>query len=205
MGSTGMVGSRVLEECISNKKIDNIYVLNRRISEIKNRKIVEIINPDFLNFNLKRLPKIDICFYCVGVYQGSVQKEKFIEVTYDYIKAFVKSLKQKDIAFCLLSAQGAKPTSPVLFAKWKGLAEIVVKSASFRDTYFFRPGYIHPTNRPEKKTLLFYKLLYYSFPLVNFLFPGHCVELDKLSKVIVNVGVNKSNKKIFENKDIRNF
>ncbi len=205
VGSTGMVGSRVLKECLANKDIDKIYVLNRRDSEVKDKKVIEIVNPDFLKFNLKKLPKIDVCFYCVGVYQGSVPKDKFIEVTYEYIQAFVKSLKQKNINFCLLSAQWANPKSKFLFAKWKGKAEKIVESVNFRQIHFFRPGYIHPTDQPEKKSLFFYKLIYYLFPLINFIFPGHCIELKQLAKSIVYIGVNGSDKKIFENKDIKNL
>ncbi len=204
VGSTGMVGSKVLEQCLYNKKINMVYVLNRRDSGVRHKKITEIVNTNFLDFSNIRLPKIDIVFYCVGVYQGSVSKDIFIEVTYKYIQSFVKSFKQRKIRFCLLSAQGVNPNSLVLFAKWKGKAENIVSNGKFKETYFFRPGYIHPTNQPEKKSLFFYKLLYSIFPLVNLLFSGHCVELKQLAKTIVNVGVNGSDKNILENKDIRN-
>ncbi|MGV8142306.1 MAG: hypothetical protein ACP5NS_01575 [Candidatus Pacearchaeota archaeon] len=205
VGSTGMVGSKVLAECITNKKINKIYLMNRRKSDIPHKKITEIINPDFLNFDSIKLPKVDVCFYTIGVYQGLVPKDTFIEVTYKYIQSFVKALKKRNITFCLLSAQGANQKSLVLFAKWKGEAEKVVRDAKFKKTYLFRPGYIHPTNQPEKKTLLFYKLLYSFYPVINFLFPGHCVELNKLAKTMVYVGIKGSDKFIFENKDIRNL
>ena len=40
-GSTGMVGKSVLHECIKDKRIEKIYLLNRIPTDLKSSKISE--------------------------------------------------------------------------------------------------------------------------------------------------------------------
>jgi uncharacterized protein YbjT (DUF2867 family) len=52
----------------------------------------------------------------------------------------------KELTFCLFSAQGADQTekSPFRFAKAKGRAEKILLESGVRQKYIFRPGYIKP-------------------------------------------------------------
>ena len=47
-GSTGMVGKSVLYECIKDKRVEKIYLLNRIPTDLKSSKISEFILDDFL-------------------------------------------------------------------------------------------------------------------------------------------------------------
>ena len=47
-GSTGMVGKSVLQECINDKRVKNIYLINRLPVNLKSPKISEFIITDFL-------------------------------------------------------------------------------------------------------------------------------------------------------------
>ena len=47
-GSTGMVGKSVLQECIKDKRVKKIYLINRIPINLKSAKICEFILTDFL-------------------------------------------------------------------------------------------------------------------------------------------------------------
>ena len=47
-GSTGMVGKSVLQECIKDKRVKKIYLINRIPVNLKSPKISEFILTDFL-------------------------------------------------------------------------------------------------------------------------------------------------------------
>ena len=145
---------------------------------------------------------IDICFYCIGVYQNAVPKDVFIKITYDYLRKTVKAVASKSLTFCLFSTQGANPKSRILFAEWKGKAENALKSSAFKKIYIFRPGYISPRARRKSPTLYepIFELL---FPILNFVVPNYCITAENLAKAMVKTAVNGSKKTIFENKDIR--
>ena len=42
-GSTGMVGKSVLQECINDKRVNTIYLINRTSVDLKSPKISEFI------------------------------------------------------------------------------------------------------------------------------------------------------------------
>ena len=48
-GSTGMVGKSVLIECIKDKRVKKIFLLNRVSSKIESSKVSESLLVDFLN------------------------------------------------------------------------------------------------------------------------------------------------------------
>ena len=61
-GSTGMVGRSVLNECIKDKRVDKIYLINRVPINIKSPKIIEFIVDDFLKVgDLKKKIKNYAC------------------------------------------------------------------------------------------------------------------------------------------------
>ena len=64
-GSTGMVGKSVLYECIKDKRVEKIYLLNRVSTDLKSSKISEFILDDFLKLaKLKnQIRNCDACFH----------------------------------------------------------------------------------------------------------------------------------------------
>ena len=129
LGSSGMIGRLVLEECTKREDVQKITSITRKPSGIKHEKLVEVIHDDFLNYAAieEHLKNQDVCFYCIGVYTGQVPTEEFKKITVDYTKAFADALKRNssNAVFCFLSGQGADSTekSNVLFSKQRGVAE----------------------------------------------------------------------------------
>ena len=150
LGATGMVGSEVLVQCLANDKIQNVLTAGRRMSGIQHPKLKEIEHSNFLEFSAleAELSQVNICFYCLGVYQSQVSKEEFWEITVDYLRAMISTFERtnKNVRFCLFSAQGASTSerSPIRFAKAKGRAENILLASELSEKYIFRPGLIVP-------------------------------------------------------------
>ena len=107
MGSIGMVGKEVLKECINNKDITKITIINRRKIDIDDDRIIQVIHDDFNNYEKinKYLKNQNACIYCIGVYTGSVSKDEFENITINYTKNFANALikESKDVSFSFLS------------------------------------------------------------------------------------------------------
>jgi len=189
LGATGMVGSEVLNQCLDDDRIASILVIGRRSTGVQHDKVAEIEHGNFLDFSTlkSRLSDIDVCIYCLGVYQAQVSKQRFWEITVDYLQA-------------LISAQGASTSeqSPIRFAKAKGRAENLLLASKLSQKFIFRPGFIMPG--PNKKSPSLAERL---FRPVYRLLPGLGIDAPDLATVMMCVGINGAEKTVFENRDLR--
>ncbi|MBU2513520.1 SDR family oxidoreductase [bacterium] len=208
-GSTGMIGSLVLEKCLKSDTVEKITVIARRKSGVQHPKLVEVIHDNFLDYStvIEHLKNQDVCFYCVGVYTGAVSKDKFREITVDYTNAFAETLRLYNdrTTFCYLSGQGAdlEGKSRIMFAKDKGAAERLLIKLNFDQIYLFRPGYIYPST-PRKEPNISYRFMRVIYkPILSKLGSNLSVTSDQLAQAMVNTGLHGGKKVIFENKDIR--
>ena len=203
-GGTGMVGSEVLGHCLNRSDITQVVTIGRNKTGSSHPKLKEVEHSNFLDFSPleDELSDADICYYCIGVYQGQVSKSVFWQVTVDYLNALLLNLEKSnpDIKFCLFSSQGAnqKETSLILFANAKGRAEAMLTKSHLRSKYIFRPGYIAPSRASTVQSLSakffypFYKLL----PFIG-------IDAHELAKVMVSIGLTGGEDKIFENSEMR--
>ena len=83
LGATGMVGSEVLQHCLNHTEITQVVTIGRKSCGVIHPKIRKVEHQNFLDFTEVKieLANADLCFYCVGVYQGQVSKEAFWEIT----------------------------------------------------------------------------------------------------------------------------
>ena len=201
-----MVGSEVLDLCLQSHEIESVTTIGRRKVGIEHAKLLEIEHHDFLDFSPIEgdLSECDTCLYCLGVYQAQVSKEKFWEITVDYLDALVRTLEKSNpnIRFCLFSAQGASrdERSLMRFAKAKGRAENVLLDSKLVEKYFLRPGYIKPGPKRLNTTFSakFFEPIYRLFPAIG-------VDAEVLAKAIVEVGLRGDERTILENRDLRTF
>lgn len=206
LGATGMVGGEVLEQCLANDKIQNVLTVGRRKSGIEHPKLKEVEHGDFLDYSAleAELSQVNLCFYCLGVYQTKVSKEEFWEITVDYLKAIIGTLERtnSNVRFCLFSAQGASTSerSPIRFAKAKGRAENILLASELSEKYVFRPGFIIPG--PQKKNASVSLRL---FEPVYRLFPRIGIDAPELARVMIDVGMNQNESTVFENRDLREY
>lgn len=149
-GSSGMIGSLVLDTCLKSDKIEEIITLVRKPSAIKpQNKVIEVVIADFENYGTQGslFQNVDIAFFCIGAYTGQVKDEQFKKITVDYVVEFANQLKRNspNATLCMLSGAGADRTekSKTSFARYKGMAENQVSELGLK-FHTFRPTYIYP-------------------------------------------------------------
>jgi uncharacterized protein YbjT (DUF2867 family) len=206
LGATGMVGGEVLRLCLDDGRVREVVSVGRRLAGPTHPKLVEVQHADFLDFEpiADRLAGVDLCLYCLGVYQNDVPKDVFWRITCDYQSALVHTLERvsPDLSFCLFGAQGASPNERSLFrfANAKGRAERMLFEANLRRKYVFRPGYIHPSRPPDngRRSYAFFVPIYRLFPFTG-------IDAIDLARVMVEVGLSGSDRTVFENRHIRSY
>jgi uncharacterized protein YbjT (DUF2867 family) len=207
-GSNGMIGQLILGYCLNHKDVAKVTSIVRRKSGFTHPKLVEIIHENFLDYSsiTEHFKNIDTAFYCIGVYTGQVPKDEFRKITVDYTEAFAKTLRTNSAktTFCFLSGAGADPTgkSSMMFARDKGVAENILLSLTFDQTYIFRPAYIYPVT-PRKEPNFSYKLFRFLYKPLIAIYPNGGITSEELAKVMTNIGLNGGEKIVYENRDIR--
>ena len=207
-GSTGMVGGNILKLCFESDEVVEVKSLVRKYSNTKHEKYKEIVINDFLKYedHLAILSEIDIVFYCLGAYTGTLPADEFRKVNVDYPLNLAKALRLKspNAVFCLLSGQGADRSekSSMQFARDKGAIENALSNLNFKAFYAFRPGYIYPTTK-RKEPNFFYVLSRYIYPFIKLLGKNLSITDQQLAKVMFAVGLNGYPKEILENMDMR--
>ncbi len=211
-GATGMVGGFALRHLLADKRVGKVISIGRRTTGLKHEKLKEIIHSNFLDFTPIKdiLVHIDVCIYCLGVYQNQVSKKQFFEITCNYQKALTDTLAETspDLSFCLFGAQGADTTerSRVAFVRYKGMAENLLHATPFPRKYIFRPGYIHPTGHRKPSGWVY---TYFAIPLGALMFrffPKMGITDTDLAKAMVNVGLAaQSPSRVFTNEEMKAF
>ena len=209
-GSTGMVGGKILQLCLNSEVITEIVSLVRKPTNTKHEKYKEVVVKDFLHYEGQSslFTEINIVFYCLGAYTGTLPAEEFRMVNVDYPLNLAKAVHSKspNAVFCLLSGQGADRSekSAMQFARDKGTIENALSNLKFKAFYAFRPGYIYPTNK-RKEPNFFYVLSRYIYPFIKLLGKNLSITDQQLANVMFTVGLNGYPKEILENMDMREF
>jgi nucleoside-diphosphate-sugar epimerase len=207
VGATGMTGSLVLKECLSSDQIEQVISISRRPTGIENEKLKEIIHGDFLDLSSieKKFENVDMLYFCIGVYTGKVDREKFREITVDYTRSICGLLKKKSpkATICFLSGQGADRSekSKMMFAKDKGVAENYLFSLELKGLHIFRPGYIYPVT-PRKEPNFTYKFSRSIYPFIKLFGSKMSIKSSELAKAMFTAGFYSGNQKTYENKKI---
>lgn len=209
-GSSGMVGAKILQLCLNSEKVSEIISLVRKPTNTKHEKYKEVVVTNFLNYEGQSslFTEIDIVFYCLGAYTGTLPAEEFRMVNVDYPLNLAKAVHSKspNAVFCLLSGQGADRSekSAMQFARDKGAIENALSNLNFKAFYAFRPGYIYPSTK-RKEPNFFYVLSRYIYPFIKLLGKNLSITDQQLASVMFTVGLNGYPKEILENKDMRKF
>ena len=205
-GASGMVGSILLEACLTSSEIGEVTSLVRKKTDNKNPKLKEVIINDFTNYSTQThlFENIDIAFFCIGVYTGQVPDDKFKEITVDYAVTFSETLKthSPQARLCFLSGAGADRTekSGTSFAKYKGIAENKISEIGLK-FHAFRPGYIYPVT-PRKEPNIMYKTIRLLYPLIRLTGSNGSIKSTELAKAMFNVGLNGAETEVLENSAI---
>ena len=207
-GASGMVGNHLLEICINSNEIEKIFILSRKPIKNKHQKIQEIMIDNFINYDevISNFKHVDIVFFCIGVYTGSVNRETFRKITIDYPVALAKAVYTYSPAskFILLSGAGADRTekSKLMFAKDKGIAENKLHEIYGDNFHSARPGYIYPVIKRNEPNIsyAFFRLFY---PIIRLLGKKLSITSLELANAMFVMGMKQQSQTIFENDEMR--
>jgi uncharacterized protein YbjT (DUF2867 family) len=152
VGSTGLIGSELLDLLLESELYHKVYSIGRRNSGKKHNKLEEI-KTDFSQLEgLENFFRVDDVFCCLGTTMKKAgSKDAFLKVDYEYPMAIAKkALENGAERFFLVSSLGANPKSLMFYSKVKGRLEDELKALPFKSLLIFRPSLLLG-NRNERR------------------------------------------------------
>lgn len=154
LGSTGMVGSALLEQLLQSEEYTHIIAFVRKESLLKNPKLTEHV----VDFNTPdswaSLVQGDVLFSCLGTtlaVAGSKANQFKVDYTYQYEMA--KIAAQNNVKrFVLVSSAGADAKSGNFYLNMKGKLDDAVQLLPFETVNILRPGQLYG-NRVQKRNM----------------------------------------------------
>lgn len=208
-GTTGMVGKGVLYECLDDKSISEVLVVNRHPLGITHDKLKELLLSDFKNIaqHKEELKGYDACFFCMGISVLGLNEKEYTDITYYITKAFTDVLYElnSEMVFNYVSGSGTDSSEQgrVMWARVKGKTENYVLNKGFKDAYAFRPGAIIPEKGIKSRTSwynMIYVLMRPFFPLMKK--SKNITTTTKIGHAMINTLSKTTKLKHLENKDI---
>jgi len=205
LGSSGLVGTALLQQLIKDEAYSKIKILVRKPSEITHPKI-EQITVDFKNIDsYQHLVTGDILFSCMGTTRKNAKsKTAQYEVDYTYQYQTAKAAAENGVnSYVLVSSIGANAKSGNFYLKMKGELEEAVKALPFQQINIMRPG---PLGGNRKEFRLVEAL---SFPIIKALnaiglFKKYrIIDVEIVAKAMINSSKQNQNKcNVFESEEM---
>jgi uncharacterized protein YbjT (DUF2867 family) len=205
-GASGLVGSHVLSQLISNNNYSKIKLFVRSSIDISDPKI-EIIQTDFNNLeNHREDIKGDDCFFCIGTTKKNLpDKNEYKRVELEVPKQIAQIAKSNLVnSFVFISSGYADPKSSGDYLKFKGEVEEELKRLNFTKLGIMRPSFLLG-DRKEKR--IGEKIGIFVFKLLSPLFLGPLKKMKPIhsaivAKAMIAITQNDSSKTIFESNEI---
>ena len=154
LGSTGLIGSQVLNQLLNDDAFTKVRVLVRRPLNITDPKL-EVCITDFSNYTdyQTKLGKGDSIFCCIGTTNAKVKGDKALYRTIDFDIPVNAARFGKDAGFqqfLLVSAVGANSKSSIFYSRLKGEVEEVIETFHFKSFHVFRPSVLLGNRNEER-------------------------------------------------------
>jgi len=191
-GATGMVGSEVLRQALSDDKFEQVTAIVRKPLDIQHPKLKTVIHKDFLDYSglASVFRDNDACLWCLGISQNAVSEKEYIVITYDYALAAAKAMLEANpsITFLFLSGEGASSTekSRLVFGRVKGKTENALLKLPFKKFYIARPAGIMPVYNTGNFTFAL-KMQYLLVRLLRPFAPKYVINSDDLAKALLQI------------------
>jgi uncharacterized protein YbjT (DUF2867 family) len=205
-GSSGLVGSHVLNQLIQHSNYSKIKLFVRSSIKVNDRKI-ELIQTDFNNLEQHREEMMgDECFFCIGTTKkNSPDKNEYQRIELDIPKQVAQIAKSNNIkSYFFVSSGYANSKSSGDYLKYKGLVEEEILSLGFSKVGIMRPSFILGD---RKEFRLGEKIGIIIFKLLNPLFIGplkkmKSIHSETIAKAMIKLANENNNQKIFESDQI---
>ena len=171
-GSTGLIGSYLVDFLKNDNYYDNIKVCSREDISFEEQNIINH-NIDFSNYQsiLSVVKNSTTVFICIGTTQSRVNgdKSEYRKIDYQIPIDVAKACKESKVKRILLvSSAGADVNGYSFYIKLKGEIENDIIKINIPSTYIFRPSLLLG-NRKEFRPGE--KIAQYIMPLFSFLMP----------------------------------
>ncbi|MFO0745480.1 MAG: epimerase [Myxococcota bacterium] len=210
-GTTGMIGTGVLRECLLDPEVGRVLVIGRTPIGQTHDKLKEIVLKDLTDYSAVAadLAGLDACFFCLGVSAAGMKEADYSRITYDVTLAAARALiaQNKDMTFIYVSGAGTDSTEKgrSMWARVKGRTENALLGLGFKSAVMFRPGYIQPMHGARSKTAMYrrmYAVVAPLYPVWRLMFGKHITNTESLAKAMLEVAKRGSPKPILSTKDI---
>jgi uncharacterized protein YbjT (DUF2867 family) len=194
VGATGLVGSEVLNQLLSEEKVSKINVLTRKKVTIQSPKVVNHV-VDFENeADLKNSIHGDAIICCIGTTKAKTPVVgEYEKIDRDIPIRLAKIGKENGIAqYYLISAIGANKNSSINYNRIKGEAEEGVLAAGILKTLIYRPGMLIGKRNESRPGEFIAQKLSFLFDLfmIGSMKKYHSVKADYLANTIVKSCLN---------------
>lgn len=142
IGSSGLVGSHLVDQLLLSSSYSKIILINRKHAQGNNTKIEEHL----INFDQPDLSSIkgDDVFCAIGTtLRKAGSKEAQFKIDCQYPSQLAALLKENGAKqFILVSSLGANATSSNFYLRTKGQLEKNIEAFNYHSTIFVRPSFI---------------------------------------------------------------
>ncbi|MCO4813291.1 MAG: NAD(P)H-binding protein [Flavobacteriales bacterium] len=203
LGATGLTGSLVLEQLISDKNYVTIKVFSRKPSGVSHPKVKEYIGDLFKLDVFKEDMTGDEVYICIGTTKKKTpDHELYRKIDLGIPTQVAEICKANGVStLAVVSAIGANANSAVPYNKIKGEMENAVIKVNIAQTYILRPSFI-AGNRKEHRTGE--KIGVAIFKFLRFLIPEkyRAVDASDIATKMIELCNSNIPSKIIESNDI---
>jgi uncharacterized protein YbjT (DUF2867 family) len=142
IGSTGLIGSYLLELILNNEKYTHVIALVRKPLPSKNKKLMYVAT-DFKHLDQVAAHINGSClFICIGSTMAKAgSQEAFLKIDYDIPVDVAHIAIINGVTSCVVvSSLGADANSSNFYLQTKGKMEQAIEKLGFQKTIFMRPS-----------------------------------------------------------------
>ena len=200
-GATGLVGSCVLQELLTDKQYSQVHIAVRKPTSYVHPKLIEHVIQFEDLAAAQHLFKVDDVFCCLGTtLKEAKSKDNQKKIDLNYCKSIASYSNQHNCStFLLVSSVGASSTSSSFYLALKGQLEDYVTNCHIKHCYVFRPSVLLGFRKTFRLGEYLSKLvLFLLFPfLVGPLSKYKPISAKVLAKAMVYVAKNDHPNAIF--------
>ncbi|MEJ5137006.1 MULTISPECIES: nucleoside-diphosphate sugar epimerase [Acinetobacter] len=155
IGATGLVGQRLIEQLNLLADCEKITVVVRRENPdfSKFQKVEQFVLDDFLLLNDQDVSGYTHAFSCLGTtIKKAGSKEAFYNIDFEINAHFADLFEMTETHLLLVSAMGAKASSPIFYNQVKGELEDYIQKLNLYRFSIIRPSLLLG-DRNEKRFL----------------------------------------------------
>jgi len=155
IGATGLVGQRLIEQLDLLTDCEKITVVVRRENPdfLKFKKVEQFVLDDLLLLNDQDVSGYTHAFSCLGTtIKKAGSKEAFYNIDFEINAHFADLFEMTETHLLLVSAMGAKASSPIFYNQVKGELEDYIQKLNLYRFSIIRPSLLLG-DRNEKRFL----------------------------------------------------